>query len=184
MLKSANKTMTTLNIHLNPTFIPNSLALFELIKANVVWDERMKARKTASFGVPYNYSQIDYEVLPMPKYLHTIAQQIEMELGFLPNNCLLNYYVDGNSSMGFHSDSSVELVEGTGVAIVSLGSTRPIVYQYKADRSIEHTIDLPSGSLLYMSKAIQDEWVHAIPKKAEIGERISVTFRKLKPESY
>ncbi|MBK8455386.1 MAG: alpha-ketoglutarate-dependent dioxygenase AlkB [Thiofilum sp.] len=172
--------MTTLNVHFNPNFITQSLALFEFIKTNIQWDERMRARKTASFGVPYNYSQIDYPIEPMPDYLNLIAQKIESELGFLPNNCLLNYYPDGQSSMGFHSDSSVELELGTGVAILSLGSNRPIVYQYKVDRSIEYIIDLPSGSLLYMSKAIQDDWVHAIPKQGNVGERISVTFRKIK----
>ncbi|MFT5096791.1 MAG: alkylated DNA repair dioxygenase AlkB, partial [Psychrobacter okhotskensis] len=41
--------------------------------------------------------------------------------GYLPNNCLVNYYLDGSSKMGFHSDDTSQLADGTGVAILSLG---------------------------------------------------------------
>jgi len=37
-------------------FIPNHQELFDVLVNETIWDERMKARKTASFGVPYNYS--------------------------------------------------------------------------------------------------------------------------------
>ena len=37
-------------------FISNSSELFEYLKNQVHWDERMFARKTASFGKAYNYS--------------------------------------------------------------------------------------------------------------------------------
>ena len=139
----------------------------------------MRARKTASFGVAYNYSQIDYPVVPMRPDLDVICHQIQHELGFLPNNCLLNYYLDGDSSMGFHSDSSEELAPGTGVAIVSLGAVRSIVYRSKSDRHVQVDYPLPSGSLLYMSDDVQQHWLHAIPKAADVGERISLTFRQI-----
>lgn len=166
-------------IHFNPNFLEQPQALFEHLLHSVHWDDRMKARKTASFGVAYDYSQMSYAAAPMPQELEAVAREIEGELGFLPNNCLLNYYADGSSSMGFHSDSSEELVPGTGVAIVSLGSKRSIVFRNKADKSQEFAYALPSGSLLYMSKEIQDHWLHAIPKVEDAGERISLTFRAI-----
>jgi alkylated DNA repair dioxygenase AlkB len=166
-------------IYLHPAFIAFPDALFASLMASVSWDERMKARKTASFGVAYNYSQISYERTPMPPELEAICGQIELELGFRPNNCLLNHYLDGSSSMGFHSDSSASLVPGTGVAIVSVGSVRSIVYRNKADRTVEFDYPLPNGSLLYMSDEIQQEWLHAIPKTENAGERISLTFRAI-----
>lgn len=43
------------------SFIPNSLKLFNDFLQNIAWDESMKARLTASFGVTYNYSQILYD---------------------------------------------------------------------------------------------------------------------------
>lgn len=145
----------------------------------IEWDERMRARKTASFGVAYDYSQISYEPVPMPRELAYVCESIGDKLGFMPNNCLLNYYEDGNSSMGFHSDSSEELSAGTGVAIVSLGSTRSLVFRSKADKSVEFDYPLPPGSLIYMTKEVQEHWVHAIPKLAGAGPRISVTFRSI-----
>ncbi|MFM9927026.1 alpha-ketoglutarate-dependent dioxygenase AlkB [Variovorax sp. H27-G14] len=166
-------------LHLDSAFVASPDALFEWLGAAVTWDERMKARKTASFGVPYNYSQIAYEPVPMPAELDALCGQIEAKLGFRPNNCLLNHYVDGASSMGFHSDSSEALAPGTGVAIVSVGSTRTITYRSKADSAVRFDYPLPHGSLLYMSDAVQQEWLHAIPKADSVGERISLTFRAI-----
>ena len=37
-------------------FIENSNNLFITLRDSIVWDERIKARKTASFGVAYDYS--------------------------------------------------------------------------------------------------------------------------------
>lgn len=165
-------------IYQKAEFLENPGTLFITLKDTVAWDERMKARKTASFGVPYDYSQIAYPETEMLPQLVDACKLIEKELGFYPNNCLLNYYHDGNSSMGFHSDSSADLAFGTGVAIISLGSVRNIVYRSKSNFS-EFSYPLLSGSLLYMSQEMQENWLHAIPRAANAGERISLTFRKL-----
>lgn len=141
----------------------------------------MRARKTASFGAAYNYSQIAYAPTPMPTELAAICEKIQSILGFYPNNCLMNYYTDNKSSMGFHSDNIEELLSGTGVAIISLGSKRSIVYRKKEDSAVRFDYPLAHGSLLYMNDAIQKEWLHAIPKSTVPGDRISLTFRQLRP---
>ena len=165
------------------TFVANFAAdagmLFNHLVTSVTWDERMRARKTASFGVSYDYSQISYPEAPMPAALTALADTIAATIGFRPNNCLLNYYPDGEASMGFHSDSSEELAPDTGVSIVSLGAVRSIVFRLKADRSVEHAFELSAGSLLHMPNAIQSEWLHAIPRAPGAGARISATFRKI-----
>jgi alkylated DNA repair dioxygenase AlkB len=160
-------------------FLPDAGTLLARLRDSVEWDTRMRARRTASFGVSYDYSQISYPETPMLPELALICHGIERRLKFYPNNCLINYYLDGASAMGFHSDSSEELAPGTGVAIVSLGAERPIVYRNKADRSIEHAYPLAAGTLLYMSQEMQAEWLHAIPKAEGCGERISLTFRQI-----
>ena len=160
-------------------FVSEHKDLFAHLISSVRWDERMKARKTASFGVAYDYSQMSYEQVPMPNELVSVSERIGDMLGFTPNNCLLNYYEDGTSSMGFHSDSSEELAAGTGVVIVSLGSVRSLVFRSKADKSFEFDHPLPPGSLIYMTKEVQDHWLHAIPKMEGAGPRISMTFRSI-----
>lgn len=119
--------------------------------------------------------------MPMHPLLDTHIELLEVYLGYRPNNCLLNYYADGNSRMGFHSDSEQQIVPGTGVAIISLGSERTITFRRKADRRGEHDFSLPPGSLLYMPPDIQHDWEHGIPSSEHSGPRISLSFRQLLP---
>ncbi len=58
-------------------FIDNPDELFTTIRDSVIWDERMKARKTASFGVSYDYSGITYPETIMPSELTPICDQIK-----------------------------------------------------------------------------------------------------------
>jgi len=160
-------------------FIENPSGLFDSLKSNVDWDERMSARKTASFGKAYNYSQISYPYQEFTNELKSIVDLIKNTLNFEPNNCLINYYLDGKSKMGFHSDQTDILYEGTGVAIVSIGETRTLRFRNIADKTIIKNYDLPSGSLIYMTNALQEEWQHAIPKSDTTNGRMSLTFRKI-----
>lgn len=52
-------------VRLQAGFITYPDALFAALKSGVTWDERMKVRKTASFGASYDYSQIAYAEAPM-----------------------------------------------------------------------------------------------------------------------
>ena len=124
----------TPDLSFDPCFLDAPDELFQHLVASVEWDTRMRARRTASFGVAYNYSQIDYPATSLPDALQALCERLHRRLGFLPNNCLLNLYEDGQSSMGFHSDDCSELAADTGVAILSLGSARPIHFRSKADR--------------------------------------------------
>ena len=162
-----------------PAFVAEPARLFDLLLRSVAWDQSLRARKTASFGVPYDYSGMVYPQVEMPGELAALGDRIHAELGFEPNNCLLNYYADGESSMGFHSDSTDELAVGTGVAIVSLGSEREMAFRYKSDRSHEVRRVLSEGSLLYMSHEFQSTWLHAIPKSPAAGPRMSLSFRRI-----
>lgn len=135
-------------MYLNPFFIPAPDLLFSSLKADVIWDERMKARKTASFGVSYKYSKIAYEPSLMPSEIGALCAKVATELGFQPNNCLINFYPDGDSSMEFHSDAIEGLAPGTGGAIISVGNLRSIVFRNKLERTCEFPFPLPSGSLL------------------------------------
>ena len=171
--------MTEPDLLLEPEFVANPETLYEQLVSDIPWDERMRARKTANFGAAYNYSGMTYEPVPMHPLLVSIVDRLEQKLGFRPNNCLVNYYPNGDSTMGFHSDSEEEIVPGTGVAIVSLGAERRITYRSKQDKQVEHSYPLPSGSLLYMPPLLQQDWKHAILKQENTGGRISLTFRLL-----
>ena len=162
------------------TFISNDVDLFNLLKTEVDWDRSMSSRHTASFGKSYDYSQIKYPFQEFIPELKIIVDQISSTLGFEPNNCLINYYFDGKSKMGYHSDQTDILFDGTGVAIVSIGATRVLRFRNISDREIKKDFPLFSGSLIYMTNEIQLEWQHSIPKSSVSEGRMSLTFRRIK----
>lgn len=169
------------SIRLLAEFLPDSLALYDRLASAVVWDTRIRARKSASFGLPYNYSGLEWPAAPLPGVIVTLVARVSAAVGFEPNNCLANYYPDGASSMGFHSDSTAELESGTGIAVLSLGAERTITFRRIDDKTVNEGYRLPSGSLLWMSPEMQADWRHAIlADRNATGGRISLTFRRVK----
>ena len=160
-------------------FIDNPRELFDWLVGNVNWDERMKSRKTASFGRAYDYSQITYPEMEFPLPLEPLLSDLETRLGFRPNNCLINYYLNGRSKMGYHSDRTDILEEGTGVAIISVGATRTLRFRGILEQAMTADFQLTPGSLLYMTCEVQDLWQHGIPRVDTDRGRISLTFRKI-----
>jgi len=162
---------------LDPTFFSDHKELFHFLVENIQWDDRMAARRTASFGRPYNYSQLEYPEITIPAELSPMKDLLKQKLGINFNNCLLNYYATGDNTMGFHSDDTAHLIAGTGVAIVSLGSVRNITYRSKSNPDLQLAYALQPGSLLYMDADVQEHWLHAIKRQKDAGPRISLTWR-------
>ena len=160
-----------------PSFWPEQMALFEHLRDNVPWDRSMRARLTASFGVPYNYVQMVYPEAPFLEALKPVRRSLEQHLGVRFNNCLINYYLDGRNKMGFHADDTTELVPETGVAIVSVGHCRTLSFRSQSDPENRHNISLEAGSLLWMKPEVQSEWVHAIKRRKFALPRMSLTWR-------
>lgn len=169
--------MHDLRLEIDPIFYRQHADLYCVLMDTIQWDESMRARKTASFGQPYNYSQMEYAPKPLPQCLELMVAQLQSRLGIAFNNCLLNYYESGANTMGFHSDETSGLVSGTGVAIVSLGSARDITYRSIEDPSFQRSFPLEPGSLLYMDDEVQLHWQHAIRRSDGAGPRISLTWR-------
>lgn len=161
-------------------FIDDSLVLFDKLEKEIEWDERMKARLTASFGAAYNYSQITYPYTEMPPRIGDLCKKIATRHGFEPNNCLVNFYADGRARMGFHSDQTDILAENTGIAIISLGAQRNLKFRKIDDENQTLEYQLKSGSLIYMTQEIQTAWQHSIPRAKSVEARMSLTFRKIK----
>ncbi len=59
-------------------FVPDAEELLRSILTQTIWDERLHARLTASFGAPYNYSNMTYPEVPMPKYLQEVCEAINL----------------------------------------------------------------------------------------------------------
>ena len=97
------------------------------------------------------------------------------------NSILLNYYRDGQDSMGAHADDEPILGKQPTIASVSLGEERRFYLKEKASKQTVWKEDLKDGSLLVMAGALQQLYVHGINKTTrQIGPRINLTFRQLK----
>lgn len=168
-------------IEIYNNILPNHEELFIKIKNETIWDKSMHSRKTISYGVPYNYSNMFYNLNAIPSNIEEILFVIEKYLGFKPNNCLVNYYETGFSKMGFHSDQIDLLHKNTGIAIISLGNERIMRFKDKNRESVCDFV-LKPNSLFYMSMEVQKYWLHSIlPDQLDSNkDRISLTFRKIK----
>ena len=168
-------------ITIRPNFLTPTAAtqLYIQLRDRIDWDLRMSARNTACYGLSYDYSGVSYENKPMHPLLIPICNKLEATLGFEPNSCLINYYLDGRSKMGFHSDEIDNLEQGTQIIIISLGVERKLSFRSKSDYSQRAQYLLPHGSLLYMSQRTQEFWSHAIKRANVLEGRISLTFRRI-----
>jgi alkylated DNA repair dioxygenase AlkB len=169
------------------TIVPGYLSptaatqLYQQLCTQIAWDERISARKTACYGLAYNYSGLVYADQPMHDLLLPICAKIHHTLGFEPNSCLINFYLDGRDKMGFHSDEVDNLVPDTEIIIISLGVERKLSFRSKADYEQRRYFWLPHGSLLHMSQQTQEYWSHAIKRASVNNGRISLTLRRIDP---
>jgi alkylated DNA repair dioxygenase AlkB len=95
-------------------------------------------------------------------------------------------YRDGRDSVAWHGDTIGRgSTEDTMVAILSLGTARPLLLRPRAsaDTSVGSgggtlRYSLGHGDLLVMGGSCQRTWEHAVPKSTRAtGPRISVQFR-------
>lgn len=157
---------------------------------SVFWDGReiKIPRLLAWFGdVPYAYSGLAHPARPMPAELTALKQKIEetlaqQGLNVVFNSVLLNYYRDGQDSIGMHADDETQLGPEPVIASLSLGATRTFKMAYVGHtagmaKRAKREYALTSGALLVMKGLTQQEWRHGIPKEPGAGPRINLTFR-------
>jgi alkylated DNA repair dioxygenase AlkB len=150
---------------------------FERLVSDTAWSDQMRARRTASFGRPYNYSGQSYPEAPMPPLVTAIAEVAAQLAGHPFDNCLANFYESGRQRMGFHRDSYAELEPDSAIAIASLGATRTLVFRSN-DGKLEVPYRLEHGSILLMDRRVQEMWRHGVPAVDASKCRISLTFRR------
>lgn len=152
---------------------------FDFLNTTVHWKTGFKSRQYATFGISYNDKTGLKKNGAMPQWLEPLCQSVQQQFGFMPNNCLINSYPDGNHYISYHSDQQIEMQAQTGVAIISLGAVRQMSLRRIDNHSICFHYALPPGSGLFMQDALQSEWQHGVLKQAGCGHRISLSFRCL-----
>lgn len=129
-------------------------------------------------GIGYRYSGLYHVPLPWTPLLAQIRTQLVDFVGQPLNGLLLNYYRDGQDSMGWHSDDEAELGRDPIVVSLSLGGGRRFDLRRKGQQRIEHSLHLDHGSLLVMRGSTQHYWQHQIAKtRKSCAPRLNLTFR-------
>lgn len=141
----------------------------------------MQPRLTAWYGdvgKSYSYSGITMQPLAWTDTLLQVKNTVTNIAGVSFNSALLNYYRDGNDSMGWHRDNEKELGKNPVIASVSFGAARKFQLRRYSDKAGLTNIVLSHGSLLLMRGETQHYWEHQLPKvKGSTGGRINITFR-------
>ena len=140
-------------------------------------------RLTAYYGEDhpyYAYSNIKLQPIPFTPILLSIKNKIETLTGHPFNGVLLNYYRNGDDSMGWHADDEKELGMNPVIASLSFGASRNFQMHHRFQKSTaKQSIILNDASLLVMQGETQHFWKHQIPKQKNKGPRINLTFRKI-----
>ncbi|MTI32453.1 alpha-ketoglutarate-dependent dioxygenase AlkB family protein [Xanthovirga aplysinae] len=172
--------------------IEESLNFYKVLMEKSVWKQEtlklfgkkiLVPRLSAWYGDPgakYTYSGVIHNPLPLYEKLVLIGKKVEEVSGYKFNSVLLNYYRDGNDSMGWHADDEKELGVNPTIASVNFGVARDFDFRRKDNPKEKFRICLGDGSLLLMRGATQHYWQHQLPKRKKVNQgRINLTFRKI-----
>ncbi len=137
-------------------------------------------------GKTYTYSGKKQVPLPWQSGLLQIKTDAEkaivehLKCAIYLNSVLCNYYRNGQDSMGFHADNEKELGKWPTIASINFGETRRFQFRRRDDKTVKYELELTHGSLLVMAGAMQQHWLHAVPKEPKRAKpRINLTFRHI-----
>ncbi|MDG1291431.1 MAG: alpha-ketoglutarate-dependent dioxygenase AlkB [Flavobacteriaceae bacterium] len=128
----------------------------------------------------YTYSGLTLKPHLMIPELLELLYQIQRICNHDFNCVLLNLYRDGADSNGWHADNEKELGKQPQIASFSLGASRFFHFKHRRIKEEKYKMELHHGSLLLMEGAMQEHWLHQIPKTKKLMQpRINLTFRKI-----
>ena len=166
-------------------WLTGSAALFARLAEQVPWRAERRRMYDRTVDVPrlLCFYGEDAE-LPDPALdacRGRLNEHYRAELGEPFRTAGLCLYRDGRDSVAWHGDTIGRgSTEDTMVAILSLGTARPLLLRPRATAGAGRTLryNLGHGDLLVMGGSCQRTWEHAVPKSARCtGPRISVQFR-------
>ncbi|KAJ7273586.1 hypothetical protein B0H12DRAFT_1090096 [Mycena haematopus] len=101
--------------------------------------------------------------------VEAIRQQVEKALPHPVNHVLIQLYRTGTDYISEHSDKTIDVVRGSYIVNVSLGAQRTMTLRKKRDDT----------NAQWLHGIRQDNRLITLKAPAEVGERISLTFRHI-----
>lgn len=154
----------------------------------MVYNQRFLTPRLVAFfadnGLQYRYSGITHNGMGWPETLQPLLQtanQLVAQYNLEPfNSVLLNYYRDGQDSMGWHSDDERELGDNPAVLSISFGGTRRFRLRHKVKAYKPISLDIADGDVMLLTSSCQRFWQHCITKtNRTVAPRLNLTFRRI-----
>ncbi|MFI9306762.1 alpha-ketoglutarate-dependent dioxygenase AlkB [Streptomyces triculaminicus] len=170
-------------IDLLPGWLEGSDLLFEALVETVPWRAERRHMYENVVAVPRLLAHYGADDEPPHPALAAARDELSAhyadELGEPFRTLGLCFYRDGRDSVAWHGDRIGRGDrENTMVAILSLGTPRPLMLRPRGGGAPHIRQPLGHGDLIVMGGTCQRTWDHSIPKTAKaVGPRISVQFR-------
>jgi alkylated DNA repair dioxygenase AlkB len=170
-------------VDVRPGWLTGADAAFDTVRAAVPWHADRRQMWDNVVDVPrLTKFYGSGEPLPLPLLVEArdrLSAHYRPELGedLTSAGCCL--YRDGRDSVAWHGDTIGRgSTHDTLVAILSLGTARPLCLRPRGGGHTAYRIPLGHGDLAVMGGSCQRTWEHAIPKTAKaVGPRISIQYR-------
>lgn len=132
-------------------------------------------------GLSYRYSGKTLHCLEWTPTLRKIKDYINEKFDLKLNFVLVNYYKDGNSYIGYHSDDEKDLDPESPIVSLSFGAARRFLLKDKKTKQVTE-FRLENNSCIIMKKGCQKKYKHSVPKEKSIKKpRLNLTFRCIIP---
>lgn len=170
-------------IDVRPHWVSGADALFERLTRVVPWHAERRHMYDRVVDVPRLLKFYDEdEELPdrvLDEARDALNAHYGEELGERFRTAGMCLYRDGRDSVAWHGDTIGRgSTEDTMVAIISVGTPRPLLLRPRGGGGPALRHDLGHGDLLVMGGSCQRTWEHAVPKSSRVaGARISIQFR-------
>jgi len=135
-------------------------------------------------GVSYSFSTITLHGAPyFPEIVARCMRYAEEKYPEYPwKAALVNFYEDGTSYIGAHSDDETDLVAGAPILSFSFGAERTFRIREKGTKKVIENLPTVNRSMISMNGDMQKEYTHEIPKingakGRSVGKRINITVR-------
>jgi alkylated DNA repair dioxygenase AlkB len=160
-----------------PGWLPAADALFACLLDTLPWEQRTRPMFERMVLEPRLTAEVaSLDDAPHPALRHA-ADALSARYGVRYDHFWLNLYRDGQDSTAWHGDRISCRRELCIVPVLTLGATRRFLIKPRAGGP-SHVFRPPAGDVLVMGGRCQRDWVHAVPKAADVaGARISVNFQ-------
>ncbi len=144
---------------------------------------RQQAAYSSPGGLSYTFSGLtvaahDETEVPL---LRELRELVQTRTGLSFNFALINFYRDGQDTVGWHADDETVMVKDSAIASLTLGAERDFLFRMKLDPAVKHKVVLRDNMLCTMLHPTNDEWQHSLPRRARVKQpRVNITFRLFK----